>query len=70
MKIEPIASIELPQRARASEALKATPIIIITAEPKTENILVAKNAGVNNYIVKPFNAETQKGKIKVALGDF
>jgi len=68
--MEPMTGFELLQHVRASEALKATPFIMITAESKTENVIAAKKAGVNNYIVKPFNAETLKGKIKAVLGDF
>jgi two-component system chemotaxis response regulator CheY len=37
---------------------------MITAESKTENVIAAKQAGVSNYIVKPFNAETLKDKIE------
>ena len=33
---------------------------MVTGESKTENVVAAKEAGVNNYIVKPFNAETLK----------
>lgn len=47
---------------------KGTPFIMVTAESKTENIIAAKQAGVNNYIVKPFNAETLKTKISAVLG--
>ena len=68
--MEPMTGFELLQQVRASEALKATPFIMITAESKTENVIAAKKAGVNNYIVKPFNAETLKGKINAVLGDF
>jgi two-component system chemotaxis response regulator CheY len=68
--MEPMTGFELLQQVRASEPLKATPFIMITAESKTENVIAAKKAGVNNYIVKPFNAETLKGKIKAVLGDF
>ena len=68
--MEPMTGFELLQQVRASEALKTTPFIMITAESKTENVIAAKKAGVNNYIVKPFNAETLKGKIKAVLGDF
>lgn len=68
--MEPMTGFELLQQVRASETLKATPFIMITAESKTENVIAAKRAGVNNYIVKPFNAETLKGKIKSVLGDF
>ena len=48
--------------------LKNMPFIMITAESKTENVVAAKQAGVSNYIVKPFNAETLKGKIEKVLG--
>ena len=68
--MEPMTGFELLQQVRASEQLKATPFIMITAESKTENVIAAKKAGVNNYIVKPFNAETLKGKVKAVLGDF
>jgi len=56
-------------RLRAAQAgsrrprLSTTPFIMVTAESKTENVIAAKQAGVNNYIVKPFNAETLKNKI-------
>lgn len=68
--MEPMTGFELLQQVRATESLKTTPFIMITAESKTENVIAAKKAGVNNYIVKPFNAETLKGKIKAVLGDF
>jgi len=68
--MEPMTGYELLQQVRASDKLKATPFIMVTAESKTENVIAAKKAGVNNYIVKPFNAETLKGKLKAVLGDF
>ena len=68
--MEPMTGFELLQQVRASEKLKATPFIMVTAESKTENVIAAKKAGVNNYIVKPFNAETLKGKLKSVLGEF
>lgn len=58
------------KEVRADEKLKAIPFIMITAESKTDNVIAAKQAGVNNYIVKPFNAETLKGKIAAVFGDF
>ena len=36
---------------------------MVTAESKTENVVAAKQAGVSNYIVKPFNAETLGKKL-------
>ncbi len=68
--MEPMTGFELLQQVRASESLKATPFIMITAESKTENVVAAKQAGVSNYIVKPFNAETLKMKLTAVLGAF
>ncbi len=42
---------------------------MVTAESKTENVIAAKKAGVNNYIVKPLNAQTLKGKIDAVFND-
>ena len=68
--MEPMTGIQLLREVRADEKLKATPFIMVTAESKSENVIAAKEAGVSNYIVKPFNAETLKGKIASVLGDF
>ena len=46
----------------------STMFIMVTAENKTENVIAAKQAGVNNYIVKPFNAITLKQKIEAVIG--
>jgi two-component system chemotaxis response regulator CheY len=42
---------------------------MVTAESKTENVIAAKKAGVSNYIVKPFNAQTLKNKIDAVFGE-
>jgi len=68
--MEPMTGFELLKEVRADEKIKGTPFIMITAESKTENVVAAKQAGVNNYIVKPFNAATLKNKISSVLGDF
>ncbi|MEM8987102.1 MAG: response regulator [Pseudomonadota bacterium] len=68
--MEPMTGYELLQEVRKDDRLKPTPFIMITAESKTENVVAAKKAGVNNYIVKPFNAATLKTKISAVLGDF
>jgi two-component system chemotaxis response regulator CheY len=68
--MEPMTGYELLQHVRADEKLKPTPFIMVTAESKTENVVAAKKAGVNNYIVKPFNAATLKSKMVAVLGDF
>ena len=68
--MEPMTGYELLKEVRASPEFSKTPFIMITAESKTENVIAAKKAGVNNYIVKPFNAQTLKAKITAVLGDF
>jgi two-component system, chemotaxis family, chemotaxis protein CheY len=69
--MQPMTGLDLLKAIRGStEAYKSTPFIMVTAESKTENVIMAKQAGVNNYIVKPFNAETLKTKIAAVLGDF
>jgi two-component system chemotaxis response regulator CheY len=68
--MEPMTGYELLKQVRADEKLKGTPFIMITAESKTENVIAAKRAGVNNYIVKPFNATTLKAKMASVLGAF
>ncbi len=65
----PMTGLQLLQEVRADAKLKTLPFIMITAESKSENVVAAKQAGVSNYIVKPFNAETLKGKIDKVLGN-
>jgi two-component system chemotaxis response regulator CheY len=59
-----MTGIELVQEVRKDPQLKHIPILMVTAEAKKENVLMAIKAGVNNYIVKPFTAETLKDKIE------
>lgn len=66
--MEPMSGLQLLQEVRADMKLKDLPFIMVTAESKTENVVTAKQAGVSNYIVKPFNAATLKQKIEGALG--
>lgn len=68
--MEPMTGLELLKAVRAAEETKAVPFIMVTAESKTENVIAAKQAGVSNYIVKPFNAETLKAKLASVLGAF
>jgi two-component system chemotaxis response regulator CheY len=68
--MEQMTGLELLQKVRADEKIKMTPFIMVTAESKTDNVIAAKQAGVNNYIVKPFNAETLKAKLASVLGAF
>lgn len=67
--MEPMSGYDLLLKLRGEEATKDLPFIMITAESASEKVVAAKRAGVNNYIVKPFNAQTLKQKIAVAMGD-
>ena len=62
--MEPMTGYDLLKEMRADPKLATVPFIMITAESKTENVIAAKQAGVSNYIVKPFNAQTLKTKIE------
>ena len=65
--MEPMTGYELLKEVRADPSLSKTPFIMVTAELKTENVIAAKKAGVNNYIVKPFNAQTLQSKIEAVF---
>ena len=68
--MQPMTGIDLVKAMRADPALKGTPVIMITAEAKPENVSTAKSAGANGYIVKPFNAGSLKEKLTSVLGAF
>lgn len=63
----PMTGLDLLKEVRADARLRELPFIMITAESKTENVIAAKQAGVSNYIVKPFNAETLRDKIEKVM---
>ena len=68
--MEPMSGIQLLREVRSDDDLKHLPFIMVTAESKSENVIVAKEAGVSNYIVKPFDAATLKTKLVGVLGEF
>ncbi|MCW9033381.1 MAG: response regulator [Alphaproteobacteria bacterium] len=68
--MEPMTGLQFLKEVRADDKHKHIPFIMVTAESKSENVIAAKEAGVSNYIVKPFNAETLKAKMVSVLGDF
>jgi len=59
-----MTGLELLKAVRADDALKDIPFLMVTAEAQQENIIEAVKAGVSNYIVKPFTAETLSQKIE------
>ena len=58
-----MTGIDLLKNIRAEPALKALPVLMVTAEAQREQILEAAKAGVNGYIIKPFTAATLKEKL-------
>jgi two-component system chemotaxis response regulator CheY len=67
--MEPITGYDLLRQVRADPDLGATAFIMVTAESKTENVIAARRAGANTYIVKPFSGQTLKAKIEAVLAD-
>lgn len=55
--------IDLLKAVRADPKLASLPVMMVTAEQKKEQIVMAAQAGVNGYIVKPFTAGTLKEKL-------
>ncbi|MBX2811636.1 MAG: response regulator [Myxococcales bacterium] len=56
--------IELLRDVRSNPALKDIPFLMVTAEAEKENVLEAMEAGVNNYILKPFTAKILEDKMR------
>ena len=55
--------LELLGKIRSNDELKHLPLLMVTAEAEKEKVISAIQAGVNNYIVKPFTAEILKEKM-------
>jgi two-component system chemotaxis response regulator CheY len=66
--MEPMSGIELLQRMRADPELAALPFLMITAQNRDDRVALAHEAGVNGYVVKPFNADTLGEQIARAMG--
>lgn len=69
-EMKSMSGLELLKVVRADEKLKTIPFILTPAESTPEKLIEAKQAGVSNYIVKPFNAATLKQKIQSVMGEF
>lgn len=63
----PVNGLELVKQVRADEALKGTPIILVTGEGSPENFKTANDAGASGYVLKPFDSQTLKAKIETVL---
>jgi two-component system chemotaxis response regulator CheY len=59
-----MTGLELLKNIRATDKAKDTPVLMVTAEGLADNVVDAVKAGVDNYVVKPFTAETVQQKIE------
>lgn len=63
-----VDGLEMIRRIRADDALADTPVLMVTAEARRENILAAVEAGSDGYVVKPFTLATLEAKIQQLFG--
>lgn len=63
-----MSGLDLLKKIRADEETKGIPFVMVTAEAQKENVLQAVQAGVSNYIVKPFTADAMQKKLTQTLG--
>jgi two-component system, chemotaxis family, chemotaxis protein CheY len=67
--MEPMTGYDLLKQVRADPLLGQVPFIMVTGSAQVENVMAAKKAGVNNFIVKPFDALTMKKKIDAVFAN-
>ena len=67
--MQPVSGLDLLKGVRANPNTARLPFIMVTAEARPENVVAAKAAGVNNYIIKPFTAAVLKQKLTAVLGE-
>lgn len=62
-----MTGLELLKKVRGSESYKRIPFLMVTAEAQKQNVIEAVQAGVSNYVVKPFTAEAISDKLEKIL---
>ena len=67
--MSPMTGYELLKTVRADPENAKTPFVMVTAEAKVENVVAARQAGVNNYIIKPFTLAVLKQKLTSVFGE-
>ena len=67
--MQPMSGLQLLQEVRAEPRTKELPFVMVTAEAKVENVIAARQAGANNYIIKPFTLSVLKQKLSAVLGE-
>jgi two-component system chemotaxis response regulator CheY len=68
--MQPMTGLELLKIVRKNDKTKTLPFIMVTAEARGDNVVTARLAGVNNYVVKPFTLPVLKQKLQAVLGAF
>ena len=68
--MQPMSGLDLVRQMRSNARLDEVHVVMISAEYADENIAAAKQAGVAEYIVKPFCASTLKDRLTPILGHF
>lgn len=63
-----ISGLELLVKIRGNPVIKTLPFIMATGQKDKAQVIAAKEAGVNNYIVKPFSAADLKKRVEAVLG--
>jgi two-component system, chemotaxis family, chemotaxis protein CheY len=61
--------LELVRAVRADPKLATMPVLLLTAQPKPQQIVVAMQAGVSGYVIKPFTSRTLREKLQQILHD-
>jgi two-component system chemotaxis response regulator CheY len=67
--MSPMTGYEFLKAVRAEPRIASTPFVMVTAEVKTENVVLARQAGVTNYIIKPFTLAVLKQKLTAVFGE-
>lgn len=67
--MQPMTGLELLKHVRSDDRTRALPFVMVTAEAKAENVVAARQAGVNNYVIKPFTVQVLRQKLSSVLGD-
>ena len=67
--MQPMTGLELLKEVRAEDRTRALPFVMVTAEAKAENVVAARQAGVNNYVIKPFTLAVLKQKLTSVVGE-
>ena len=62
-----MSGLEFIKAVRANEQTRHLPVLMVTTNASQDDLVAAMKAGVNNYVVKPFTADTIREKIEAAL---